>query len=52
MCAKKNDDNYFHLEQKLDDDLQAELDAALGDMSIEDILASISSLPAATPSTS
>jgi len=39
MCAKKDEDNYFHLEQKLDDDLQAELDAALGDMSVEDILA-------------
>ncbi len=38
MCAKKNDDNYYHREQKLDADLQAELDAALGDMSIEDIL--------------
>ena len=39
MCAKHDDDNYFHLEQKLDNDLQAEIDAALGDMSIEDILA-------------
>ena len=39
MCAKKDKDNYFHLEQKLDDDLQAELDAALGDMSIDEILA-------------
>ena len=38
MCAKKDEDNYFHLEQKLDEDLQAELDAALGDMSIADIL--------------
>ena len=38
MCAKKNDDNYYHREQKLDADLQAELDAALGDMSIEEIL--------------
>ena len=38
MCAKKDDENYFHLEQKLDEDLQAELDAALGEMSIEDIL--------------
>ena len=39
MCAKKNEDNYFHLEQKLDDELQAELDSALGDMSIEEIIA-------------
>ena len=38
MCAKKNEDNYYHREQKLDAKLQAELDAALGDMSIEDIL--------------
>jgi len=38
MCAKKNQDNYYHREQKLDATLQAELDAALGDMSIEDIL--------------
>jgi len=38
MCAKSSEGNYYHREQKLDDGLQAELDAALGDLSIEDIL--------------
>ena len=38
MSSSKSDDNYFRPEQKLDADLQRELDEALGDMSLEDIL--------------
>ena len=38
MASAKNDGNYFRPQQKLDDELQHELDDALGDMSIEDIM--------------